>query len=83
MIERHWRLSTLTNIFNTTADGLEGFRARLEALPRGAAKINTVRVFQDGNFVFAHTEYNIGGPRVGFDIFRFEGTDCLCSGQLW
>jgi predicted SnoaL-like aldol condensation-catalyzing enzyme len=54
------------------ADGLEGFRARLEALPKGAAKVNTVRVFQDGGSVFAHTEYNIGGPKVGFDIFRFE-----------
>ena len=54
------------------ADGLAGFRARLEALPKGAAQVNTVRVFQDGDFVFAHTEYNIGGPRVGFDIFRFE-----------
>jgi predicted SnoaL-like aldol condensation-catalyzing enzyme len=54
------------------ADGLAGFRERLEALPKGTAKVNTVRVFQDGNFVFAHTEYNIGGPKVGFDIFRFE-----------
>jgi predicted SnoaL-like aldol condensation-catalyzing enzyme len=54
------------------ADGLERFRARLEALPKGAAKVNTVRVFQDGDSVFAHTEYNIGGPKVGFDIFRFE-----------
>ena len=54
------------------AEGLAGFRERLEALPKGAAKVNTVRVFQDGNFVFAHTEYNIGGPKVGFDIFRFE-----------
>jgi predicted SnoaL-like aldol condensation-catalyzing enzyme len=54
------------------ADGLAGFRERLEALPKGAAKVNTVRVFQDGNFFFAHTEYNIGGPKVGFDIFRFE-----------
>jgi predicted SnoaL-like aldol condensation-catalyzing enzyme len=54
------------------AEGLAGFRERWEALPKGAAKVNTVRVFQDGNFVFAHTEYNIGGPKVGFDIFRFE-----------
>jgi predicted SnoaL-like aldol condensation-catalyzing enzyme len=54
------------------ADGLAGFRERLESLPKGAAKVNTVRVFQDGNFVFTHTEYNIGGPRIGFDIFRFE-----------
>jgi predicted SnoaL-like aldol condensation-catalyzing enzyme len=26
----------------------------------------------DGNFVFTHTEYNIGRPKVGFDIFRLE-----------
>jgi predicted SnoaL-like aldol condensation-catalyzing enzyme len=31
------------------ADGLAGFRERLEYLPKGAAKVNTVRVFQDGN----------------------------------
>jgi predicted SnoaL-like aldol condensation-catalyzing enzyme len=54
------------------ADGLAGFRERLESLPKGGAKVNTVRVFQDGNFVFTHTEYNIGGPRIGFDIFRLE-----------
>jgi predicted SnoaL-like aldol condensation-catalyzing enzyme len=34
------------------ADGLAGFRERLESLPMGAAKVNTVRVFQDGSFVF-------------------------------
>jgi predicted SnoaL-like aldol condensation-catalyzing enzyme len=54
------------------ADGVAGFRARLEALPKGTAQVNTVRVFQYGNLVFAHTEYNIGGAKVGFDIFRFE-----------
>jgi predicted SnoaL-like aldol condensation-catalyzing enzyme len=44
----------------------------LESLPKAAAKVNTVRAFQDGNFVFTHTEYNIGSPKVGFDIFRLE-----------
>jgi predicted SnoaL-like aldol condensation-catalyzing enzyme len=29
-------------------------------------------VFQDGDFVFAHTEYDFFGPKIGFDIFRFE-----------
>lgn len=53
-------------------DGLAGFGAVLQALPAGSAKANTVRAFQDGNFVFAHTEYNFFGPKVGFDIFRFE-----------
>ncbi len=32
------------------ADGLVGFRERLEALPQDAAKVNTVRVFQVGTW---------------------------------
>lgn len=54
------------------ADGLAGFGALLQALPAGSAKVNTVRAFEDGDFVFAHTEYNFFGPKIGFDIFRFE-----------
>jgi len=54
------------------ADGLAGFGAALTALPAGSAKVNTVRVFQDGDYVFAHTDYNFFGPKIGFDIFRFE-----------
>jgi predicted SnoaL-like aldol condensation-catalyzing enzyme len=53
-------------------DGLAGFGAVLQALPKGSAKANTYRAFQDGDFVFAHTEYNFFGPKIGFDIFRFE-----------
>lgn len=53
-------------------DGLEGFAAALAALPEGSARVHTVRVFQDENFVFAHTDYNFFGPKIGFDIFRFE-----------
>ena len=54
------------------ADGLAGFGAVLQALPAGSAKANTVRVFQDGDYVFAHTDYNFFGPKIGFDVFRFE-----------
>lgn len=54
------------------ADGLAGFGAVLQALPKGSAKVNTVRAFQDGDFVFTHTDYNFFGPKIGFDIFRFE-----------
>jgi len=53
-------------------DGLAGFAAALKALPAGSTKVNTVRVFQDGDYVFAHTDYNFFGPKIGFDIFRFE-----------
>ena len=53
-------------------DGLAGFGAVLQLLPKGSAKVNTVRVFQDGDRVFAHTEYDFFGPKIGFDVFRFE-----------
>lgn len=54
------------------ADGLVGFEALVQAVPKGSGRVRTVRVFQDGDYVFAHTEYNLFGPMVGFDIFRFE-----------
>jgi predicted SnoaL-like aldol condensation-catalyzing enzyme len=54
------------------ADGLAGFGALLKALPPNSAKVNTVRAFQEGDFVFTHTDYNFFGPKIGFDIFRFE-----------
>jgi predicted SnoaL-like aldol condensation-catalyzing enzyme len=54
------------------ADGLAGLAAVFQALPKGSAKVNTVRVLQDGDYVFLHTEYNFFGPKIGFDIFRFE-----------
>lgn len=53
-------------------DGLAGFGAALAALPAGSARVNTVRAFQDGDYVFAHTDDNFFGPKIGFDVFRFE-----------
>ena len=53
-------------------DGLAGFGAVLQQLPKGSAKVHTVRVFQDGDYVFSHTDYDFFGPKVGFDVFRFE-----------
>ena len=53
-------------------DGFAGFGEALAALPKGSARVNTVRAFQDGDFVFTHTDYNFFGPKIGFDIFRFE-----------
>lgn len=53
------------------ADGIAGFRALL-GLPKGSVRVDTVRVLEDGDFVFAHSEYEFFGPKIGFDIFRFE-----------
>ncbi|UZP66697.1 nuclear transport factor 2 family protein [Desulfovibrio mangrovi] len=54
------------------ADGIAGFGALLKALPEGSARVGTVRIFRDGDYVVAHTEYDFFGPKIGFDIFRFE-----------
>lgn len=56
----------------SAADGLAGFGELLKQLPPHSAKVKTVRIFQDGDLVFAHTEYDFFGPKIGFDIFRFE-----------
>ena len=54
------------------ADGIEGFGAVLQNKPEGGFKAKVVRAFEDGDFVFTHTEYDFFGPKVGFDVFRFE-----------
>ncbi|WP_247656638.1 nuclear transport factor 2 family protein [Maribacter sp. MMG018] len=54
------------------ADGLTGFGALLQSLPPNSAKVNTIRAFEDGDFVFTQTDYDFFGPKIGFDIFRFE-----------
>ncbi|MEN0063054.1 MAG: nuclear transport factor 2 family protein [Myxococcota bacterium] len=53
-------------------DGLAGFGETMKALPEGSAKAKVARVFVDGDYVFAHTDYDFFGPKIGFDIFRFE-----------
>ena len=53
-------------------DGLEGFGEVMKQLPEGSAKAKVIRAFQDGDYGVTHTEYNFFGPKIGFDIFRFE-----------
>lgn len=56
-----------------THEGGEGLAALFKRLAKSSPRVNIVRVFSDGNFVFAHTEYDFDTSRVGFEIFRFEG----------
>lgn len=53
------------------ADGVAGFKGLQQIVPAGA-HLKPVRVFQDGDYVFTHTEYDVFAPMAGFDIFRFE-----------
>jgi predicted SnoaL-like aldol condensation-catalyzing enzyme len=57
----------------SVADGLAGLKARIETAPAGSLQVETLRIFEDGEFVFAQSIYRSGDcARVAFDIFRFE-----------
>jgi len=55
-----------------TEEGSEGLVALFQRLSRTSPRVNIVRAFEDGDFVFAHTEYDFASRRIGFEIFRFE-----------
>src|SRR5258708_24736372 len=52
-------------------NGLPGLKKLIASLPSDT-KVNIVRTLADGDFVVTQTEYNFFGPKVGFDIFRFQ-----------
>lgn len=53
-------------------DDLQGFGEVMHHAPEGGFKAKVVRAFEDGDYVFTHTEYDFFGPKAGFDVFRFE-----------
>jgi len=56
-----------------TRDGSAGLAELFKRLSERSPRVAVVRAFEEGDFVFAHTEYDFGSPRVGFEVFRFEG----------
>lgn len=56
-----------------TEEGGEGLAELFKRIARTNPRVEVVRVFSDGDFVFAHTEYDFSSLRVGFEVFRFEG----------
>jgi predicted SnoaL-like aldol condensation-catalyzing enzyme len=53
-------------------DGAEGFKRFVAGLPADT-RVNTVRIFGDGDYVVAHSELTLpSGPQIALDIFRFE-----------
>lgn len=55
-----------------THEGSEGLAALFKRLSKTSPRVNIVRIFEDGDFVFAHTEYDFSTRNIGFEIFRFE-----------
>ncbi len=55
-----------------THEGSEGLAALFKRLSETSPRVNVVRAFEDGDFVFAHTEYDFSSRKIGFEVFRFE-----------
>jgi predicted SnoaL-like aldol condensation-catalyzing enzyme len=53
-----------------THEGGEGLAALFKRLSKTNPRVNLVRVFEDGDYVFAHTEYDFATSKTGFEIFR-------------
>jgi predicted SnoaL-like aldol condensation-catalyzing enzyme len=55
-----------------TAEGSPGLAELFARLAKTNPRVTFVRVFEDGDFAFAHNEYDFDGVEVAFEVFRFE-----------
>jgi predicted SnoaL-like aldol condensation-catalyzing enzyme len=55
-----------------THEGSEGLAALFLRLSKTSPRVNIVRAYEDGDFVFGHTEYDFASRKIGFEVFRFE-----------
>jgi len=55
-----------------THEGSDGLAVLFQRLSKTSPRVNIVRAFEDGDFVFAHTEYDFSRRNIGFEVFRFE-----------
>jgi predicted SnoaL-like aldol condensation-catalyzing enzyme len=55
-----------------THEGSEGLAALFARLSKTEPRVNMVRGFDDGDYVFAHMEYDFASRKICFEVFRFE-----------
>ncbi len=55
-----------------TREGNEGLAELFLRLSKMSPRVNIVRIFEDGDHVFAHTDYDFNVLEIGFEVFRFE-----------
>eukprot|EP00037_Helgoeca_nana_P033743 m.419264 g.419264 ORF g.419264 m.419264 type:complete len:264 (+) comp31408_c0_seq1:23-814(+) len=56
-----------------TKTGAVGLAELFTRLAKTEPTVTIVRAFEDGDIVFAHTDYRFGYAEVGFEVFRFDG----------
>lgn len=49
-----------------TKEGGEGLASLFKRLSKTSPRVNVVRIFENGDYVFGHTEYEFSTSRVGF-----------------
>ena len=55
-----------------TPTGNTGLAELFKRLSQTSPRVDIVRIFEDGDFVFAHTDYDFNVMEIGFEVFRFE-----------
>jgi predicted SnoaL-like aldol condensation-catalyzing enzyme len=55
-----------------THEGSEGLASLFKRLSKTEPRVNMVRAFEDGDFVFAQMEYDFTSRKICFEVFRFE-----------
>eukprot|EP00542_Grammatophora_oceanica_P019551 CAMPEP_0194039516 /NCGR_PEP_ID=MMETSP0009_2-20130614/11637_1 /TAXON_ID=210454 /ORGANISM="Grammatophora oceanica, Strain CCMP 410" /LENGTH=280 /DNA_ID=CAMNT_0038682379 /DNA_START=127 /DNA_END=969 /DNA_ORIENTATION=+ len=60
-----------------TQEGGPGLAELFARISKSNPRVNVVRAFEDGDYVFGHTEYDFSTRRIGFEVFRFEGSHAV------
>ncbi|MBT8153135.1 nuclear transport factor 2 family protein [Epibacterium ulvae] len=55
-----------------THEGSEGLASLFARLAKTEPRVNMVRGFEDGDYVFAQMEYDFSSRKICFEVFRFE-----------
>lgn len=55
-----------------TEEGSEGLAILFARLSKTGPRVNAVRAFEDGDYVFAHMEYDFSSRKICFEVFRFR-----------
>ncbi len=55
-----------------TKEGSIGLAELFKRLSQTSPRVQIIRAFEDGDFVFAHVEYDFAEHVTGFEVFRFE-----------
>ncbi|WP_281996084.1 nuclear transport factor 2 family protein [Ruegeria faecimaris] len=60
-----------------THEGSEGLATLFARLSKTNPKVKFVRVFEDGEFAFAHNEYDFAEVKAALEVFRFEDSKAV------